>query len=194
MSNGWPPEPDEPEDLIEIPVIEPQGFIPVKMNIPTPTIEQVTGQVARQILERTGYDRRGNFEQLVADSIESLVDAKLARIADEAIAAILEKPLQPTDGYGNPVGAKTTLQAIITRRVESWANENVDHEGRTVTRDSFHSQKASRLEWLLGRIIGGDLQTAVRAETDKIVATLKAGATNAIAKQIAEKISGLVIK
>lgn len=186
---NWPTEPPEPEDLTDIRVSDPQGAVPVTLDIRLPTIEQVAGQIARQWIAGCGYDRKKAIEITVADAVEAMVNNKVSAIVEGVIGEALARPLRLTDGYGNPIGEPTTLERVLTARVENWAGANVNHEGLTVTRDSFHSQKMSRLEWMVGRIVGRELQDAVAKETKKIVESLKVSATAVIAQQI-----GLVLK
>jgi hypothetical protein len=113
----------------------------------------------------------------------------------EAIDAVLAKPMQPTDGFGTPVGEPTTLQGMIVHQVATWSTQLVDSEGRVGKNDNYGSPKFHpRIDWALGKIVHGDLKKQVDAEVVKIVGTLRESATALIAKQVAEKISGLVIK
>lgn len=114
--------------------------------------------------------------------------------AREVIAELLGKPLQPTDSYGNPKGAPTTLQAILTAQIESWATTPVNREGRPSTEHHCGSKPVPRLDWMLGEIVSDKMRHEMAEETKKIASQLKDGATKVIAKQIADKISGLVLK
>jgi|SRR5579859_2149680 len=186
---------EDDREMTEIEPSEPLGKARVTFDVPMPTIEQVTGEIARQLLASGNYRERSDIMKAVADKIDDLIGQIVTEKATKVIEGLLENPLQPTDAFGNPVGEKTSLNALLAARVSSWASDIVDRDGKPKMRDGYNSTSvASRIDWALGQIVSGEMKKLVDVEVTKIVGTLKAAATQNIAKQIAEKISSLVIK
>lgn len=186
---------EDEREMTEIEPSEPLGKARVAFDVPMPTVEQVTGEIARQILQSGPYGQRNEIMRAAADKIDALMERIVAEKATPIIEMLLDNPLQPTDAFGNPTGEKTSLNALLAQRVSSWANDLVDRDGKPKMRDGYNnSSVAPRIDWALGQIVNGELKKLVDAEVTKIVGTLKAAATQNIAKQIAEKISSLVIK
>jgi len=185
---------EEDRELEDIPVDEPTTSVPVTFNLPMPRVEQVTAEIARQFVAGAGYSARSDYHQHVLEKIDDLIATKLSVRLDAVINEILAKPMQPRDPFGNPVGEPRTLEGFIAHYVTNYANELVDRDGKTKTKDSYGTQYAPRIDWALGKIVHGELKKQIDDEVSKIVSTLRAGATNLIAKQIAERINGLVLK
>ena len=183
---------DESE-IADVPASEPLGSLPVTFEVPIPRAEQVTGEIAREILKNHS-DRRSLLsaaEKILHDQIEKMLAEKATPIIEELLA----KPIQPTDGYGNPIGEPTTLESVLVKHIEQWATTIVDREGKPVkaAKDPYHNG-SQRLSWALGAIVNGQLKKQIDAEVARIAGILKEAATSNIAKQIAEKISGMVLK
>lgn len=162
-----------------------------KVNIPTQ--DQIVSEVARQIIQRMDYKTKNDMERMVSARIQEGVDAMIAESCGEALKAIMTRPMQPTDSFGNPLGAPTTLEGFIAARAATWANETTESNGTPKQKDNYNTVHP-RINWLLGQIVHRELKIAVETETKGIVAKLKANATRMIAEQIAEKISDLIIK
>ena len=172
---------------------EPVGMLPVSFGVPIPTPEQVAGEVARQIVQSVGYQNQTTWQKMLEAAVRDKIDELIAEIARPVLAQILAKPIQPTDGFGNPFGDPTTLHGVIASHVEHWANTPVDNNGLVKKPDSYN-RAAPRINWALGQMVNGELKRQVDAEVRKISDQLKAAATSNIAKQIAEKVSGMVFK
>lgn len=180
-------------EMQEIPPGSPQGSFPVNFNLPIPTSEQIAGEVARQITRP--YDSRGFLEKIASGALQDRIAEIIHERVTPLINEILDRPMQPTDGFGNPVGEPTTLQGFVAARVNAWANDLVDREGRIAKPERYGASNVQpRITWELAELVNSGLKKAVDVEVKNIVSQLKADATKVIAVQIAEKISGLVIK
>lgn len=195
MDNHLYPDLDDERELDEIPPGEPAGKARVTFDVPMPTIEQVTGEIARQLIASQGYQSKAAIFAAVQTSLEETINTIVTAKATAVIEELLAKPMQPTDAFGNPAGEPTSLQGFLAHRVSVWATEAVDHQGCVGKPDHYSRDRyAPRINYLLGQIAGGELRKQVDAEVAKIVSKLKADATAVIAKQIADKISGAVFK
>lgn len=187
-------EPDEDDrEMMDVSPAQPLGKLPVTFDVPIPTVEQVAGEIARQIMQGEGFRNRNVLRDKAWEVLDHLIDKIVTEKATPIIEELLAKPLQPTDGFGNPIGEPTSLQSVLAHHITQWASTPVDSQGQPSKRDSYN-KPSPRIDWALGAIVNGELKRQVDAEVSKITATLKAAATNNIAKQIAEKISGMVLK
>lgn len=189
------PEEFYEQEMMDIPTSNPIGKLQVGIEIPVPTIEQVAGEIARQIINNSQYSFKSGLEKLVRESIENKVSA----LVDEKAASLVEecftKPVQPTDNYGNPVGAPTTLHAMLCDKVAGWCDGLVDREGKIAERNHYNANNVqSRMSWALTNILNSSMQSEINKEVNKIKETLKEAAEKGIAKQISEKIAGMVFK
>lgn len=180
-------------DFDEVAPASGQQAFDASFRVKLPSQEQLVSEVSRQIIDNARYSLNKDFGDLVKEGIRRNVDEQISKLAEAAIGEILAKPMQPTDAFGNKVGEPTTLQGFICARVAAWAQEITDSNGNPTKKDAYNSA-APRIDWLLGKMVHGELKNAVDLEARKIIGTLKAGATNVIAKQIADRISGLIIK
>lgn len=196
MTMSYPEEPHEDDrEIFDVPPSEPAGHAPVKFNVPIPTVEQIIGEVARQLIQLEGYRTKTDIFKAAQAAIIDKINETVAEKVGQVIEEILTKPMQPTDGFGNPIGEPTSLQGFIAAKVKHWSAELVDREGRPTKHDHYNSNSvAPRINWELGKIVNGELKKQVDAEVSKIVATLRDSATQIIAKQIADKVAGLVLK
>src|SRR5690606_34916018 len=136
MEDGMMDESDDRESD-EAPPDEPMGSLPVSFNVPVPTIERIIGQIARQILrENYGKDRRA-IEEHARKALDNLIGEIVSEKAHGIIEELLSKPMQPTDGFGNPIGQPTNLQGVLAQHVANWASTTVDREGRVVKNDGY---------------------------------------------------------
>lgn len=57
-------------------------------------------------------------------SMRSLIESEVRNVAAEAartlVAEVLSEPIQPTNNYGEPQGAPTTLRALVQAEVDKW--------------------------------------------------------------------------
>jgi len=185
---------EDEREIDEIEPAEPMGHATVTFNVPMPTIEQVTGAIARQLVASSGYDKRAEYSALVRTKIDDLIDQMIEEKARPVLADLLSKALQPTDGFGKPVGSPISLESLIAENITIWASQKVDPYGAPIKEIGWSDKGKPRIEFMLGQIVQNDLAAAVGAETKRISEQLKGAATAAIAKQIAERVAGMVLK
>lgn len=186
--------PDDEHDLVDIPPDEPQGHYAVKVNVPVPTIEQVTAEIARQIIATQPYGTSREILTAARAKLDETIGEAIKTRALPVIEELMSKPLQPTDAFGNPVGEPTSLQGLIAQRVTAWCTDPVDSSGALCKQSVYGNKPITRMAWMLSQIIGSELRGAIDAEVKRMTAELKGSAAQAIAHQIAEKITGMVLK
>jgi hypothetical protein len=195
MSEPWHERWEDNREMMDIEPAEPLGRMPVTFDVAIPSVEQVTGEIARQFLASAGYNHKATWTRAVDDALHDLITRMIEERARPVIDELLERPLRPTDAFGNPQGEPTTLSAVLAKRVTEWRDDIVDSAGKPGKPDRYSaSHYSTRLERLIKDIVDGQLANNVSAETRKIVQDMKNGATQLIAKKIAERLEGMVFR
>lgn len=187
---------EDERDITEIGLDEPMGSARVTFDVPMPTVEQVTGEIARQLIASFGdYKARADLMAIAKQKLDDAITAKIADQVEPVLDQLLSQPLQPTDGFGNPVGEPTSLQGLIAHHVTQWASTPVNSDGVPMRKDPYSSKANSpRIDWALGQLVNGEMKKAIQVEVDKLKTQLKANATAHIAKQIADQVANMVLK
>lgn len=184
---------EDDRELMDVPPDEPAGSFPVTFQAPVPRIEQIAGEVARQLLSGERYGSRDGLAQAVRERLDFIIDEVVTEKAKAAVEELLTKPIRPTDAFGNPIGEPTTLHGALGQRILAWVDDPVDGEGKVRKGDSWN-KSTSRMEWLVAQVVSRELQNQISTEVTKITKDLKAAATAGIAKQIADRLAGMIIK
>jgi hypothetical protein len=193
---SYPPEDDSgPQFPMDVPPSQPIGSIPVAFEVPIPTIEQVAGEMARQIINAEGWHGISPMRKQISAKIDQMIEDLVNAAARPMIEELLARPFTPTDQYGSPTGPAKTLLTVLGESVAAWGTELVDSSGKVGKPDHYNRDRYhSRIEWALRQVVSRDLTNAVDTEVKRVVADLKGQATTAIAKQIAERVAGMVLK
>jgi hypothetical protein len=185
----------EPQEMEDIDPSEPLGKLAVTFDVPIPTIEQVAGCIARQVMDSAGYRFRDEMQKIVREKLDEIVIVELGARVRPMVSALLDKPLQPTNGFGEPIGEPTSLQGLLAKQVEMWADEPVDEKGHAAKNDTWNRDKAMpRMSRLIAEVVRSNLAGHVDTEVKRIAAELKKAATDGVAKRIAETVAGMVLK
>lgn len=174
-----------------------RGSTKIEIDIPLPDAQMVAESMAQAALRSGSYDTRpeGALRRMAEERLRSLIDEAVTTKAAGVIEEIMARPLQRTDSYGQPVGEPVSLAAVIADRVENWATERVDQDGKLEGKNNrFGAVFSTRLEHMVRDLASGDLKRAVDKEVTAIRDQLKAGASAAIAKQIASRVAETVLK
>lgn len=141
--------------------------------------EEMTRKLTDRVVSKFTHVEDGrSFHKACIDAITTAVQERIAARID----AMMDDPIQPTNGYGEPSGPATTLKAMIASAIDAAATEKVDTQGRP------DRHGATRIEHAMREITGGEVQKAVRAEVVK----LKQEAKQKISEQIAKAITASI--
>lgn len=166
----------------------PNGL--AQIEVPVPSADDIAEHAARALL-RGRYsdtaDIKARAEKYLNAMIEKIVEEK----ARPMIEGLLAEPLQPTDGFGNPVGEKTTLHGLLAHHVTQWATVPVKADGRA-SKGSAYEKVAPRIDWMVGQIVSRDMKSAVDSEVKRLSDRMKGDAAKIIAQQIAGKIAATI--
>ena len=115
--------------------------------------------VIKKLSDRIYDDIKPKVKQAVLKGIDDQVNA--------AIAAVLDREIQPTDRWGDSTGPAISIRAMLQRDAEQWLTENVDSSGRT-GRDSY-GQRHSRAHWIFQEALNGKKDQRGKTELQKLV-------------------------
>ena len=120
----------------------------------------------------------------VQAAVSEKVTERLNVVLEEAVAALLSKPIQKFDTLGNPVGVPTAVEDIIRDGATLFLSETVDRQGRA-TRDAYGDTK-TRLAHIVEEKIVAGLRKEMEAEASKVRAELIRRASDAAAAVLVE--------
>jgi hypothetical protein len=156
---------------------------------PVTLADAVVERIADKMLARVeaaakerfgGYGAYGAYGGIVESKIGPAVDVRVEKI----VADLMERSLTRTDPFGTPKGEETTLEEVITARVEKWLKQ---------AQGDSYSKKGSPLEQALAKLIDRDMQTALNkviAEAQqKALATVSATAEQALVQGLRSSIA-----
>lgn len=141
--------------------------------------DRVAEILADRIYQARRHDRDGEYWS--SSAVKEAVD----RAITERVEAALVQSVTPTDEFGQPTSAPTTLAQIITKRLAEWFKENAP------SRDSYSSYGSRRtnLQALIADAVSkgirDDVAGAVKAAKEQITATLQAEAAKVLADTLA---------
>lgn len=125
------------------------------------TPETLADRVATLIAEKVYREIKNGEGFYRHDEINSAIDKAL----DDRVAAVLERAVTPTDGFGNPKGEPTTLAEMIDKRMENWLRE-------VKSTDSMSRNRKTNLQ----AIIDDRVSTALTKDIGKAIEEAKAEA------------------
>lgn len=116
------------------------------------------------------YTYESRFKQQIEKLIKSVVDKKIAEIADAHIVPkigemISDMTFQETNGYGEARGQKRTFLEYLAHRAEFYMSENVNRDGKSKEEagDYRWSSSGPRLSVLMRLCINEHLEKAARS-------------------------------
>lgn len=180
------PEEDEFQEAL---TASQPADIRVEVAVRPPSTEEIANTMAHMLLRdytSAGALRRA-AEEAVRASVAAVVEARITPILND----LLEKPLQPTDGFGNPIGQPTSLQEIIRSEALQFLTTTVDRDGRAHKGNSY-DKNATRLEYTVGQVIRAMFKDGVATEVKSLVEQIKAGTLKAISADVAKAIADRV--
>lgn len=140
--------------------------------------DSIVRTASHTIVESAGREIKKDVHSAVAATINEKVSA--------LIDASLETGIQPMNSYGEPLGERTTLKAMIGKAGEKYLTEKVDKEGRA----SSYQQVGTRLEYLVEQAIAKHINYQLQTEIKKAVELATAQAT----AKVGEVVGSLIVK
>ena len=119
--------------------------IPVEVTIRWNNASMVA-DVTEKVASRIYDDIKKQVEKKVIPALEGQVNL--------AIKSVLDQNVQPTDRFGEPTGAMTSIRELLMQDAEQWLNEKVDEYGRTGS--SSYRKVMTRAEYLFKQILKSD--------------------------------------
>lgn len=136
-------------------------------------VKETLGDRVAEILADRIYQarRHDDSEYWTSQAVKEAVD----RAISERVEAAMSRSVTPTDEFGQPKGALTTMGDIITGRLAAWFKENAP------SRDSYNSygSRTTNLQALLDDAV----KKGIREDADKAVKAAKAEIVSVLQKQ-----------
>lgn len=114
-------------------------------------------------------------------STSQLYAEAINRAVEERVAAEMNRSVTPTDSYGSPKGAPTTLGEIIDQRIATWLKQPAG--------DSWNGRGSeSNLQKLINAAVGSaltrDVNGAIESAKVQVTAAVKAQAAQVLAETL----------
>lgn len=157
----------------------------ITITLPLSTLRQIADSAA--YAAASTIERR--IDKIIAKQIDGILNAKLEALVGDRATAIVEewltKPRQRFDTWGTPIaGIATSLADVIPSTVESYLNAKVDTDGR-----GYSSGKASRLDWIVGKIVREPLDVEIKTAASKVSEMAKKVVAESVGKYVAEQLA-----
>lgn len=132
----------------------------------------------------TYSDAGKSFHAVAVEAINAAVADKIA----DKINDLMSRPIQKTDGYGNPIGEPATFDSMIGDAVQRAMETTVDLYGKPKPGKPNSMFDLTLFEYSLQRVALVGIKEAVVAEAQKVNAEAKVAVAKEIAKAIAKTI------
>lgn len=189
MSGEFYGDDDDGEYDATLPPAMPDD-IRVEVSIRPPTTAQVSHALAQRVLD--AYGSAAKIAEAAEETIRATIESKVADQINGVISDLLLKPLQPTDGFGSPVGEPVTLASLIQHEAKQYLTANVDYHGKLTKRGGFGDRGKTRLDFIVSEALREQFKTSIDAEVRKMVEQVKAATLASISADVAKAIAARV--
>lgn len=157
--------------------MQQQITVDLDFDSPGDLTEKIIAELSRQILVREeGRDDEGfGISAEIKRRREELIDEAIKPMVDE----LLEKPIQLTNGYGEPKGEPVTLTEVVMERITAHLNQKTRYGSEKTNLDEM-------IDKMIGYGLKGELQKLVDQAKGQIRAAVKEKAAQVIAETVTE--------
>lgn len=144
-------------------------------------VRKLTDRVEGKFLHS---DAGKSFHKVAVEAINEAVAGKVA----ERVDALMAKPIQQTDAYGNPKGEPTTFDQMIGDAVSGAMETTVDLYGKPKPGKPNSMHDLTLFQYALQRIALKGLEGEVRKAAQQVRDDAKKAVATEVAKAIAKTI------
>jgi len=170
------------------------GGTEVRLKIEPPTTDEIADALARRLF--ADYSASKSIREMAAARFDALICDAVEDAAKEAIADAMGAPRQPTDEFGNPVGAPRTFAQMIGEQVKAWQDQTVDpHTGQPKAKSGYSSDNViTRAQWHVRQVGAHEFEKAAKEAVMQVRADAKAKIDQTIKASVASAIASLAAK
>lgn len=128
-------------------------------------------RIATTIADRIVNSKHRGALERVDERIQSLVEP----LVKERVMAVLDGPIEPTDNYGNPKGATTSVNVMVMAAIDKWVRPGDSRRGYD------HNNRGT-----LGELVEALVKQAVTEELKPTIDEAKKGIRSVIVKRAVE--------
>jgi hypothetical protein len=170
---------------VELPDLSPGA---IREEIINRAVERICGN------RRRGDTRDDDWTDGVHEEIRKAVVQRIQPAIDAEIRTIvtttLDKPVRPTNSWGEPTGEPVTLRTTIATRLEFWLSEVVNARGE---RSTYHGDKTNkRLAWLLDERVEAAFKGGLDKAVAEATAEIRAGVVSRLGREVSATVAGLL--
>lgn len=164
------------------------------VEVRPPNPDDITEALARRMLAE--YSSGDKIKKMVANRFAELVRELVDERAKEAISEAMGMSRQPTDEFGNPVGAAKTFAQMLGEQVKAWQEETVDqYNGQRKAKDAYSNNNViTRSQYLIRQVGAHEFEKLAKEEVQKVRADAKRNIDATIKASVASAIQALAAK
>lgn len=149
--------------------------------------ENVIRQLATNCESKLSGGHVDSFHSMCLAAIEKAISGRI----EARIAELIDKPIVPTDRFGNPVAdaEPKSLGDMLAEAVDIACTETVDRNGKPMKSTAW-DKAIPRIQWHLAKLTAREIDT----EAAKAIKELKADAKEKVRKQIAAAVAAQLAK
>lgn len=134
--------------------------------------DAIVAEVASKMIgDEELYSRAKNAIEARIDKLwKDAAETQIRTAVDAAITAGFDKSYQKVNGYGSPVGEKTTVRAELEKLIAGYWNETVDRQGKA---PGGYGDKMTRAEWMMTQLVAADFAGEMKQHVVNLGGALK---------------------
>lgn len=123
----------------------------------------------------------------ITDKVQEAVFNRLDDVVNAIILETMEKTVQPTDGWGEPIGKKTNIKELLMNDTATWLAAMVDQYGHDSGSRSY-SKRQTRAQHLFKEATKESLPERVKAVIAENIGDIDMMIENEVKAQLREKV------
>jgi hypothetical protein len=156
-------------------------------NNKTVNVDIVVSWSNRAIEERATEAIVKQIHDAIADKVQQAVFNQLDDVVNTTILETMERNVQPTDGWGEPIGKKTSIKELLMSDTETWLNAQVDQYGHAAGLRSY-SKRQTRAQHLFKEATKDTLPKRVKTVIAENIGDIDALIESEVKRQLRAKL------
>jgi hypothetical protein len=148
-------------------------------------MERLVDRLCEQLIEGdTEY--AGLFGQRVEKAVKERVDAALTSALENHVVPKISEMvdgicLQETNAWGEKKGEKLTFTEYLVSRVDAYIREEVNHNGKARSEDSYSwTKRSTRIAYMIHEHLQYNIEAAVKTALGEVNSSVRKGLEGAV--------------
>lgn len=151
--------------------------------------DEIASMVVGKISQRTENAVVKKADEMMQELLNGCKDSVKAKI-DSILEDYFDTPKNITDRWGNVTREGVTTRMLIAEVLDAYFHEAVNEKG--VHSSSYDNKYANRVEYLVRKSMGGDMEYRIKNAVGEVTDELKRRVTSEVKRQMGEKLASVV--